>query len=137
MRIKKTWVAGCAMGAALCAAAPASAQELRVTVPFAFTVGKAALPAGSYTIDEASDPSLVALRSIDGKAAAFAVTIPDRSFDTPQTPELVFVRVGDTYRLESIVMGDDIVRDLPMPVEMRAVTDRVSLRLEREPPCAP
>jgi hypothetical protein len=134
MNVKRTWVAGCAVAAALCAAVPAGAQELRATIPFDFTVGKTGLPAGGYTIDEASDPSLVSLRSIDGKAAAFTVTIPDRPLDVPQTPELVFVHVGNTYRLESIVMGDDLVRDLPMPAEMRAVTDRVSLRMERERP---
>jgi len=128
------WVTGGIVMAVLLAAVPARAQELRATMPFAFSVGKTMLPAGSYTIDEASDPELLALRAADGKAAAFVATIADRPTDMPATPELVFVRVGGTYRLESIVMGDDLVREVPASAETPASIDRVAIRLQRARP---
>ena len=127
------WVAaGATVVALFGAASPAQAQqELRATVPFDFAVGRAVLPAGDYTVSEASDPSLLVIRARNGNGAAFVVTIPDRSTQTPETPELVFIRVGDTYRLESIDMGDDLVRGVPLPAEVhKAAADHLAVRLQ-------
>jgi hypothetical protein len=128
------FTAAALMVAALCTASPAAAQELQAKVPFDFAIGAAVLPAGDYTIEEAAEPALLAIRARDGKASAFVLTTPDRPVQGPSTPELVFVRVGDAYRLESIDMGDDLVRKVPVPPETKAATDRVAIRLQRERP---
>jgi hypothetical protein len=124
------WTAAALTAAVLCAS-PARAQELRATVPFDFAIGSTVLPAGDYTIGAVSEPTLLAVRARDGKASAFVLTRPDRLVDTPSVPMLVFVRVGDAYRLESIEMGDDLVRTVPLPAEVRrAEADRVTVRLQ-------
>jgi hypothetical protein len=128
------WTAAALIVGALGAASPAGAQELQATVPFDFAIGRSVLPAGDYRIEQVSDPVLLAVRSRDGKAAAFVMTEPDRPSQPPSAAALVFVRVGDTYRLESIEMGDDLVRKVPVPPETRTATDRVAIRLQRERP---
>jgi hypothetical protein len=125
------WLTGGLVIATL-AAVPAQAQELRVTVPFDFAVGKTVLPAGDYTIDAAPDPALLSLRACDGTAAMFVATVLDDRVQQPETPQLLFVHVGDTYRLELIEMGDDLVRGVPLPAEVHnATADHVAVGLQR------
>src|SRR5215471_18297394 len=68
------WTAAALMVTAICAASPAAAQELQAKVPFDFAIGTSVLPAGDYTIEEAAEPALLAVRARDGKASAFVLT---------------------------------------------------------------
>jgi hypothetical protein len=54
------------------------AAPIRVNVPFDFVVGGTTLPAGEYVISRPNDNStaLLAIRSIDGKSAAFVQADP-------------------------------------------------------------
>ncbi|GIU73135.1 MAG: hypothetical protein KatS3mg004_0222 [Bryobacteraceae bacterium] len=63
--------------AALCAAAPlVSAQsKIGADIPFAFTVGNNAYPAGAWTFERsASTPNLYTLRDQNSKAVAMVLT---------------------------------------------------------------
>ncbi len=103
-------------------AAPAGAQEIvTASVPFDFAVGKTVLPAGDYMISQASDPFVLTIENRNGSAAALVATVPDAELQEPRQPELVFVRIGDRYRLERIVVDDEhLVRTIPMPAEAAA-----------------
>jgi|ERR1051326_3801689 hypothetical protein len=95
----------------------ANAGRIMVNIPFAFTAGKALLPAGQYTLEQAGviNNSLL-IRSADGKAKAAYVTT--MSNDTMRRAEskakLVFHRYGDTYFLSQIwEAGSSIVHEVP------------------------
>jgi hypothetical protein len=85
------------------AVANASAQnQVKVNVPFSFTVGDSTMPAGSYTIK--SDPgsrNLVQLTNWGQQARSIALAIPEQG-DTRVTDKLVFHKIGDQYFLSEI-----------------------------------
>jgi hypothetical protein len=81
----------------------ASAQnQVKVNVPFSFTVGTSTMPAGSYTIkSDFGSRDLVYLTNWGENAKSFALGIPEPG--TPsETGKLVFHRVGDQYFLSDI-----------------------------------
>jgi hypothetical protein len=88
----------------------ARADEIVVTnlkVPFSFMVGDARLPAGDYTVREASmGEDVLEIVSTDGHHFALASTIPgtpDRSDKT----QLVFRKFGNDYFLSRIAHEGD------------------------------
>jgi hypothetical protein len=102
---------------ALAAAAltvPLSAQApttYKADVPFEFTVGDTALPAGQYDITPRAD-GLVFLTS--GDARCYFLSLPkDRSSSAALQPELLFNRYGDRYFLSLVTTGS-YIRELPV-----------------------
>jgi hypothetical protein len=85
----------------LLTAAGAYAQSAgRATVPFAFKVGTAQVPAGTYTVEKDSDTHSIMIRNVKTGAAVLA-------FGTPQSPsqktgKLIFRHVGSQYSLAEI-----------------------------------
>jgi hypothetical protein len=77
-------------------------DALKVNVPFNFVAGGVKFPAGSYTVDRASEsrPDLLRLRGEDGEVAAFLVNTTLRGPDG--NTELVFNRYADRYFLSEI-----------------------------------
>ena len=91
-----------ALGSVCLAAVSLLAQDsLNVTIPFDFTVGAKSFSAGDYTVRPAA-PSVVTIRSVDGRSAAMAMTFGVESTKTPGKPKLVFHRYGDQYFLSQI-----------------------------------
>ena len=82
--------------------AKASTLLLRADIPFAFMAGDTMLPAGTYSITEAT-PGVLQIRNEKfGSEAAF---VQARSLETmkPQdSGKLVFNRYGDTYFLNQV-----------------------------------
>ena len=75
--------------------ARAGDEKLVAHVPFAFAVGDANLPPGSYVVREATDdPGVLEIVNADGNDAAFAITIPaaDRNLNGTPQAQLVFVK---------------------------------------------
>jgi hypothetical protein len=81
----------------------ASAQnQVKVNVPFSFTVGTSTMPAGSYTIkSDFGSRNLVYLTNWGAKAESMALGIPEQG-NPSETSKLVFHRVGDQYFLSEI-----------------------------------
>ena len=77
-------------------------DALTANVPFAFVVDGTTFPAGLYSIDRASssNPSLLLLRSEDGKPVAFVFSRP--ATGSAATPKLVFERSEENYFLSEI-----------------------------------
>ena len=85
----------------------ASAQnQVKVNVPFSFTVGDSTMPAGSYTIkSDIGSRDLVHLINWGANANSMALGTPEQG-DPHQTNKLVFHRVGDQYFLSEIRCAD-------------------------------
>jgi hypothetical protein len=111
---KLTRKAACAALAAaailVAGASRARADEIVLTnlkVPFSFMVGDVRLPAGDYTVREASmGEDVLEIVSADGHYIALASTIPG----TPggdDKKQLVFRKFGDDYFLSRIAYEGD------------------------------
>src|ERR1051325_9292201 len=86
--------------AAVSAEAQASAGPIaRARIPFAFNVGRTALPAGEYTVtvvNPASDRKVFQIRSSDGRVSALIQTT-GATAHAADNAMLVFHRYGDKY----------------------------------------
>jgi len=82
----------------------ARAQEpMTVNIPFAFTAGEAALPAGEYRVQKMDGNGAVLLiRSSDPTAAAFVTTIGTQGKEQQERSKLVFNRYNDHYFLSQV-----------------------------------
>lgn len=78
-----------------------SSHDLRADIPFSFRMGKAVLPAGTYTVYE-SNTGLVTLRESAGKGAAARLTIPTSRRAMSDHGSLQFTRYGDNYFLAKV-----------------------------------
>ncbi len=82
----------------------ASAQienQLDFTTSFAFTVGNATVPAGSYTITPVEDDPWV-LELKGGRTSVLIETLSATPEEVPSRDEIVFQRYGDQYVLKNI-----------------------------------
>jgi hypothetical protein len=85
----------------------ASAQnQVKVTVPFSFTIGNSTMPAGSYTIkSDFGSRDLIHLTNWGAKANSMALGTPEQG-NPNETGKLVFHRIGDQYFLSEIRCAD-------------------------------
>ena len=78
-------------------------------IPFEFTVGKANLPSGKYTItvlNPSSDRKILQIRSADGRSSAMVVTTTEFARISDDA-KLVFDRYGDRYFFSHAQMAGD------------------------------
>ncbi len=115
MRTKLT-VAALAVFGLVLASAPAFAQEAKVTIPFAFTVGGKVLPAGVYQITERSS-DVLELQSVNVPSRHVFVPVLDRidANGAPRTARVVFDKHGSKRELTEVwIDGEDgYVLELP------------------------
>jgi hypothetical protein len=98
--ISKLAVTGAVL--ALAFISTASAQSMRVNVPFGFHAGEKSLPAGTYEVAVSQKAQLVKLTQLDGKSNCMLVI---KAFDgTPQADHgsLVFNHYGSSYFLTRV-----------------------------------
>ena len=100
----------------IAATQPLRAQEpLLANIPFAFTAGEKALPAGEYRVEKPASGSLVLLiQRTDRSAVAFVPSTAAQG-NAPQTQsKLVFHRLGNHYFLSKVwIAGYSQGRELP------------------------
>ena len=92
------------------------AQEpVLVNIPFAFTAGEKALPAGEYRVEKSARGSLMLLiQRTDRSAAAFVPSIAAQANATQTQSKLVFHRYGNRYFLSQVwIAGYLQGRELP------------------------
>ena len=91
----------------LAAAQMVRAQEaMLVNIPFAFTAGKAALPAGEYRVEKLSLGSIVlAIRSTDLSASAYVTSFATETAAPQPKSKLVFHRYRNRYFLFQVWTG--------------------------------
>jgi hypothetical protein len=86
------------------AAGSATAQDhlVKATIPFNFTVGEKALPAGTYMIGSAlTSPGVLAIRSWDNKVNVLSLGQSNQG-DHVQDNTLMFHKYGNQYFLSEI-----------------------------------
>ena len=79
--------------------------KLTVDIPFEFSVSKAKLPAGKYSVSRAQESSgdtVVQIKSIDGHSVENRFSIPIVTFKLKKRGELVFHRYGEQYFLAEV-----------------------------------
>lgn len=87
----------------------AGAHKVVATIPFAFTAGKATLPAGRYTVavmNPTSDQKILQIRRTDGRATAMVMTT-HVMVNVSDDAKLVFHRYGDRYYFAQAQMAGD------------------------------
>ena len=92
------------------------AQEpVLANIPFAFTAGDTALPAGEYRVDSVWNHSpLVRIRCTEGSPAIMVMALPASSNGPQEKTKLIFHRYGNRYFLAQIwSAGSSRGRELP------------------------
>ena len=112
---------------AMLVANPVSAQsgaQMKVRIPFDFTVDKTILPAGQYAVDIGSAASgVVTLRSTDCKRSVLTLTNGTYAADAMSESGLVFNRYGNQYFLSLVwTAGSDIGRELHKSAAEREIS---------------
>jgi hypothetical protein len=94
-------LAAMALGLAL-SSAPVLAQEIRASVPFAFSVRGESLPAGEYTF-EVRSPYSVRMRSVTSPLIKIELPVVSRIIDNADDDSrLLFAKDGDARVLSEI-----------------------------------
>jgi hypothetical protein len=116
------------MGAA---ASSASAQNTsKVTIPFAFRVGSALMPAGDYRV-QSTDEHVLWLYNEDGRESALAVATTT-SGSTAPAKKLVFNRYGERYFLSAALnaQGENQKTFSPSKLEQSIRAEQASIGSE-------
>ena len=77
---------------------------IEVTVPFNFMVGKAEMPAGTYTINRLNS-SAIEIKGSTTKKSAVSIVWSEGPSDSDSAAKLVFNRYGDSYFLSQVSRG--------------------------------
>jgi hypothetical protein len=109
----------------------ANAQSYaKANVPFAFNVGAAQLPAGTYEIKVLSQsPNLIMIRNPDTMAAALSIARSEDPRDTKS--KLVFDRIGTQYFLTEVWKSG--AAGMIVPTSKHEQELRKELQLAKEP----
>ena len=114
--------------------AQSSANKVVVDVPFEFSVGYKALPAGTYSVQSivsAGDGLLI--QSTDGKMSALRLSEATRRIKEKPQARLVFHRYGERYFLAEVWNGvDNTGRQLTKSQEERAIANELMLASAKE-----
>ncbi|MGA3186672.1 MAG: hypothetical protein ABSF22_06125 [Bryobacteraceae bacterium] len=101
------------LGALMGTASAQMVDTVKVTLPFAASVGGVTLPAGEYTIrnlEEDGSASVMQISTYKGKSvAAIAVEVIAPKNQTPSETKVVLKQDGDGYKIDSIwLQGEEI-----------------------------
>jgi len=98
----------------LASSAAVSAQETDTitNVPFAFTVGQATLPRGTYRLSRLSG-HLDVFEITGDRHSAIVISQPESPVGKDDNPRLVFHRYGDSYFLREICLPGNVAMSLP------------------------
>jgi hypothetical protein len=95
----------------------ARAQEaVLANIPFAFTAGKMALPAGEYRVEKlpTGTDSLLVIQRTDYSASTIVISNATEAKKEQEHSKLVFHRIGKRYFLSQVwVAGNSRGRELP------------------------
>lgn len=86
-------------------------DKVKADVPFAFQVGKASLPAGTYVVSSASDHA-IRIQSRDAGAAVLSTYTGEEKLRA-ENPKMVFHKYDNTYFLVEIWNGDKSGMKIP------------------------
>ena len=102
---------GIFLGFAVASVHAQAPSEVKVNIPFEFSVGKTTLQPGVYSIRRMSGNN-VALRSEDGSRVILNAPVTHNSTDPNAVERLVFVKHGEQYALSQIWVTADTGRQV-------------------------
>lgn len=107
-----------------------SSGKLVANIPFEFSVGNKAMPAGQYTVRSIAPASQNVVLLIQGKrnkASAMIQTTTIESRRLQESAKLVFHRYGDRYFfVQAWMQGDSNGLEAPRPRAERAMPDSLA-----------
>ena len=90
-----------------------SSSRASANIPFDFSIGRATLKAGSYTVEQLRS-GIITFSSEDEREHQFVLTVPGDSDEGTQKPHLVFIRYGSEAFLKRVFLsGNEDCRELP------------------------
>jgi hypothetical protein len=126
--MKQTRMIAIMLGTFLLSAMPAKA-EVRITIPFDFSVGKVSLPSGTYSVTRTGAAhSLLQLCHKQGKGDAVATinSIQSNREALSDKDKLVFHRYGNQYFLAQFwTQGSSVGFELPTSEAERQISERL------------
>lgn len=87
-----------------------SANQMKASIPFSFTIGDQTLPAGEYTIryvNQDSGKTALLFKSTDGKTSRIVNMMTTQRGEAELKASLVFNQYGDSYFLSEVWTGSD------------------------------
>jgi hypothetical protein len=116
-----------------------TANTVVANVPFEFSVGYKALPAGAYSVQSiVTAGNGLLIRSTDGKISALRLSDATRQSKDKRQARLVFHRYGERYFLAEVWNGvDNTGRQLKESQEERTIADELMLASSKENAHAP
>lgn len=87
-----------------------SADQLKASIPFSFTIGNQTLPAGEYTVryvNQSSGKSALLFRSLDGRTSRIVNMNIAQSGRAEMKASLVFNQYGESHFLSEVWTGGD------------------------------
>lgn len=108
----------------------AQTVDVKANVPFSFTVNRATLPAGEYSLKSMDEQgAAIAIRDLNSKTTNLVISSSCRSSKSASQTKLVFHRYGDRYFLSQIwTAGDDAGRALPPSAGEKEVAKDFSMQ---------
>lgn len=114
-----------------------AAAQIRVYVPFAFEAGSSVLPEGHYTVQAALGGRYLLLTNVNSGDGTNVFSMPAGDPANPKSPRLVFERLGSSYRLAEVWVGEGLGQSIPMTRQQLLVAKqggtphRVEIALKR------
>jgi len=110
-----------------------TANRVVANVPFEFSVGYKALPAGAYSVQSIVNCDGILIQSADGKISALRLSDATRQIKDKPKARLVFHRYGERYFLAEVWNGvDNTGRQLTKSQEEQAIADELMLASAKE-----
>ena len=96
-------------------------SQIRLNVPFEFSVGGKSMPAGHYRVARMDDNDQAVWRISNDHGAAIVLTNPVESPNKAHPPSLVFLWAGDKYFLVQIWGSEHAGQDLLLKPKVTTV----------------
>src|SRR5262245_53720970 len=111
-------------------AASAQTVDVKASVPFSFTVNRATLPAGEYSLKSMDEQgTTLAIRDLNSKTANLVLSNPCRSSKSASQTKLLFHRYGNHYFLsQNWIEGSNAGRELAPSAREKEVARDFSMQ---------
>ena len=112
-----------------------SDRQTIIHIPFNFTVGEKAFPAGKYVIERNRKDSdtVWVIRHKDNAGKALLLTRPVRSIDTIEQTRLVFSKYDDLYFLSEFwTVGTQTGHEVPISKRERSLEKTLAERRQQQ-----
>jgi hypothetical protein len=128
--MKRNFLIAAALALFATTAAIAQTVDVEANVPFSFTVNRATLPAGEYSLKSMDDLGIaLAIRNLNSRTANLVVSNACTSPKSANRTKLLFHRYGNHYFLSQIwIEGSDAGRELPRSAQEKEVAKDFSMQ---------